>query len=555
MTRALGALAMLVVVVAGCAAPAASTPPDPTSSTAVPTASPTATPTPLPPTPAPSPVSPDPSASPWTGSADTLAWHRLGVIPATRVNGVVGFDEGYVALEGTTGSVWFSADGASWKNVKLPFKGDRSEATDANGLLGRAIATNGREVLVVGGYSHTPCSLTEPGSTGGGPDCSISPIAWISDDGVAWRRAYTGHGKGELSELVAAWPVAEGGWAAALSEWSGESLGGKLVWHSADGTSWTATEQVPPAGWEGYESAPVGVANPSGPYLLASSGYQPDTTLATTADGASWSVLDGFPGQGAEVLRGDGPSGRSQHLGARRKEWLGRRRGARRGADDLVVLRRRQLEVAAAPGRAARRRGRSRGHGERVRRDGSRPLGSRLCCRRRREQGMGRGEARDLGERRRRLLDAAPTGRAAAVRLRPAARRGRAGRCCRHQRIHGGGRAGRLVAALICPVGRDSPPAAQRSDSRRVERRGTTVSLTCSRFCGSTALAPTGARRRPSWRGEWAGTTSSYQFRTCAGSGGSNPSRGRHPASTPRGRGGQARSARWTRNRSSGIPP
>lgn len=322
MTRALGALAMLVVVVAGCAAPAASTAPDPTSSTAVPIASPTATPAPIRVTPSPTTRSPGPSASTGTDSADTLAWHRLGVIPATRLNGVVGFDEGYVALEGTTGSVWFSADGASWKNVKLPFKGDRSEATDANGLLGRAITTNGREVLVVGGYSHTPCSLTEPGSTGGGPDCSISPIAWISDDGVAWRRAYTGHGKGELSELVAAWPVAEGGWAAALSDWSGESLGGRMLWHSADGTSWAATEQVPPAGWEGYDHAPVGVANPSGPYLLAASGYELDTTLATTADGASWSVLDGFPGQGTEVFAGTAPEGdRNTWVLAGRSGW------------------------------------------------------------------------------------------------------------------------------------------------------------------------------------------------------------------------------------------
>jgi hypothetical protein len=321
MPGALGALAMLVVVVAGCAAPVASTTPVPTSSTAVPTASPTA-PTLVPPTQAPSPRSPGPSSSPWTGSADTLAWHRLGVIPAARVNGVVGFDEGYVALEGSTGSVWFSADGASWKNVKLPFEGDRSEATDANGLLGRVIATNGRELLVVGGYSHTPCGLTEPDSTGGGPDCSISPIAWISDDGVAWRRAYTGHGKGELSEFVAAWPLAEGGWAAALSDWSGESLGGKMLWHSADGMSWAATVQVSPAGWEGYDRAPVGVESASGRYLLAASGWQPDTTLATTSDGASWSVLDGFPGRGAEVFVGTAPAGdRSTWVLAGRNGW------------------------------------------------------------------------------------------------------------------------------------------------------------------------------------------------------------------------------------------
>ena len=306
MTRALGALAMLVVVVAGCAAPAASTTPDPASSTAAPSASPIATPAPVPPTTAPSPRSPGPSASPWTGSTDTLAWHRLGVIPVTGVNGLVGFDEGYVALEGTTGSVWFSAHGASWKNVKLPFKGDRSKATDANGLLGRAIATNGREVLVVGGYSHTPCSLTEPGSTGGGPDCSISPIAWISDDGVAWRRADL---SGADGEFVAVWPVAEGGWSAALSGWYGESLGGDELWRSTDGITWKPVAPKPPAAWEGYDHAPQVISSGSGPYLLASNERGgSETTLAMTDDGKSWRVLKGFPGTGTEVFAGSAPA-------------------------------------------------------------------------------------------------------------------------------------------------------------------------------------------------------------------------------------------------------
>jgi hypothetical protein len=65
----------------------------------------------------------------------------------------------------------------------------------------------------------------------------------------------------------------------------------------------------------------VGVANPAGPYLLAASGWDPDTTLAATAAGASWTVLDRFPGQGAEVQVGTAPDGALPWVLAGRNGW------------------------------------------------------------------------------------------------------------------------------------------------------------------------------------------------------------------------------------------
>jgi hypothetical protein len=92
--------------------------------------------------------------------------------------------------------------------VKLPFDLPLDEARDGNGMLGRVITTNGSEVLVVGGYSHEPCGKMPPGATGG-LDCAVSPLAWISDDGVTWRSADLGPAGDEMSEFVAAWPVAD----------------------------------------------------------------------------------------------------------------------------------------------------------------------------------------------------------------------------------------------------------------------------------------------------------------------------------------------------------
>ena len=218
----------------------------------------------------------------------------------SSIDGVVGFERGYVALDGHAGRVWYSADGRSWQHVPLPIDLPLEDATDGTGQLGRAIATNGHELIVVGGYSHEPCKVPT-GDTGGGPDCAISPITWVSDDGVAWRSATP---QDMAGELVAAWPVAGGGWNAALSDWSGASLGGNTLWQSADGISWGPLTPNPPAHWEGYKHAPLGVASGSDEYLLAAG-----TTVAAMTGGGSWRVLDGFPGSwGVEVVAGVGPA-------------------------------------------------------------------------------------------------------------------------------------------------------------------------------------------------------------------------------------------------------
>ena len=282
---------------------------DPTQPPAAPTASPSPGPT-LGPTPA------SPPPTPWTRSAATLAWHRLGTIPIScddcavgtiddsAVSGFVGFDDGYVVLEERGRAVWLSKDARSWKRIRLPLDRSRSNDDDANGRLGRAIATNGEQVVVVGGRSVPPCGLTEPGSTGGGPDCATAPIAWISDDGATWRVLYPQAN----GELVAVWPVADRGWMAALSEWYGEALGGRELWRSMDGVSWKRMRQRPPAQWEGYDRVPFGVTDAEGASLLAASERgSSKSRLARKGRVGAWDGVDTFPGRRAEVVAGTAP--------------------------------------------------------------------------------------------------------------------------------------------------------------------------------------------------------------------------------------------------------
>jgi hypothetical protein len=253
-----------------------------------------------------------------------LAWHSLGTILSPDIRGVVGFAKGYVAV-GWARTIWYSADGRTWKTVTLPF----SVTKDPHGLTLEAdvqgVATDGTRVLIVGGYSHGPCTQTPGGdTTGGGPACPLAPLAWISEDGRTWTSAYPGPqpadppGYGQGSEFVAAWSVPTGGWDAALSHWSGESLMGRDLMHSADGIHWSALRPAPVPALTGLPQFPwthTAVADETGRRVLwqqwsdyttsfASGEGRPLATLATSTDGLAWNAIESFPGTGSQVLVG-----------------------------------------------------------------------------------------------------------------------------------------------------------------------------------------------------------------------------------------------------------
>jgi len=314
MSRLLGASLLSIVLIAGCGSGATSPGGTPApGASASPTTSAAA-----PATPSPSPAA-TPTPDPLTG----LAWQPIGTIASPNIRGVVGFADGYVAVDSTL-NVWFSRGGATWQASKLPFKvkKDKLEAHV------QAITTDGTRVLVVGAYEREPCR-PGPALTGGGPECPLAPLAWISDDGRTWTSAYPGplpadpKGYDQGSEFVAAWPVPTGGWDAALSYWNGESLHGRDLMHSADGLKWTALEPAPSTVTNDSDPFPWthdGVADGSGLRLLwqgwsdftrepfASGAGRPTFTLATSPDGRTWTAIDGFDGKDVEVTAGLAPT-------------------------------------------------------------------------------------------------------------------------------------------------------------------------------------------------------------------------------------------------------
>jgi hypothetical protein len=270
-----------------------------------------------------------------------LAWDRIGRIAPAPVIDVVGFSKGYVAVwrwpESGTLMASFSPDGREWRRVQLPFAPPRGEQSYNVTATVRALATNGRQVLAVGRYEYEPC---QEEVDGWGLACPTRPVSWLTDDGVTWRIGQAppsvDPGGAVLgSEYIAAWPVATGGWDAALAIRSApgdaanivsptivpENAAGKgrSLWHSTDGLTWTELGSVRLPGDPDVVGARYGgAAEGAGRRVLweafSRAGTPGVTTrLAAAADGRTWMALEGFPGDGASIMVGlapRSPSGR-----------------------------------------------------------------------------------------------------------------------------------------------------------------------------------------------------------------------------------------------------
>jgi hypothetical protein len=305
-----GTLMAIALLVVGCGSSSPSASPPASLATAGPATTPVASGSASPaPTSLPS-GSPTvaPSATPFGSS---LAWHAIGTLDAERI---VGFTGGYVATNGSQ-AVSYSADGSSWERIRLPFK----VTTDPHGIKltaqADAVATDGTQVIVVGGYEHAPCTPQASGETGGGPQCPSSPIAWISSDGRTWTSSYPWNGPAlphrykQGDAFTTVWAVPTGGWDAADAYISGEAGAAADIWHSADGLSWSAFSATPPTTLEGSPTPPelwdVGAADSTGRRVISGQWYGPSLTatrLATTQDGESWTTIDTFPGADVSVF-------------------------------------------------------------------------------------------------------------------------------------------------------------------------------------------------------------------------------------------------------------
>ena len=257
-------------------------------------------------------ASPSPSRSPAAGST----WHQVASLKdaAASRSGIVGFAGGYVVMRDGS-RVWFSADGKTWTPVALPFKTSK----DSNGIElkadAHAIASDGRQLIVVGSYTHEPCDPQQ--GTGGGPECIGSPISWTSTDGKAWQSSYPWPGPtvpkpyNQGSEFTTAWPVPTGGWNAAVAYFAGEAGGVGGIFHSADGLAWKALPKTPPTKLTGSPNPPelwgVGASDSTGRTVVGAAWYLSGgtgsvTRLFSTTDGNTWTPLEGFPGDGSDTI-------------------------------------------------------------------------------------------------------------------------------------------------------------------------------------------------------------------------------------------------------------
>jgi hypothetical protein len=206
-------------------------------------------------------------------------------------------------------TVQVSGDGRSWTTVTLPAP-DPLEAPDGEprqrrGAHATTAATDGTKVVVVGAFAHKPCAWQEAGSTGYGPECPLSPISWVSDDGTRWRSSQPwvgpvsstnpAEGFTQGSEFSAVWAV-PGGWEASLFYWQGAATLQREIWRSADGLAWSRRATVFA---DGNDFTRRTLADGTGRRVMAtnlldcprSGECRTLVRLWTSSDGATWTDL------------------------------------------------------------------------------------------------------------------------------------------------------------------------------------------------------------------------------------------------------------------------
>lgn len=261
-------------------------------------------------------------------AAVPLGWRRLASFPLPRhLIGIAASEAGYVVMSYPR-TAWFSVDGRAWTSSELPFRPATSRTVELQVGLDdgteleatvNAIAGGPGGFLAVGSYSLPPC--TGQFTPGGPPRCEILPVSWVSTDGRTWRSSIgtpvpaDGSGLPRYSELARAWPAA-GGWDAAVSVLADTPVHrGNGLLHSSDGLTWTRLAPAPlPDGAASGDDvyAHDGVATTNGRRLtwqVMHDGYGvPTAALATSADGNTWTRVDGFEGAGVEVTFGLAPA-------------------------------------------------------------------------------------------------------------------------------------------------------------------------------------------------------------------------------------------------------
>ena len=186
----------------------------------------------------PRPTTPNDGAAWAEPGGFAAAGHRLATVRAETTS-VVAAEGRYVGLDRSYASAVWSSAGRSWRKTALPRPPGQGATADSSGMLGRVIAIGrGDDPRPLWTVEHRPCqarmAIPQPGRT------RISPVVWISGDGVTWKVVAPDGLDAENSTRLAG--RAAGGWTAAASSWDGAALGGSSsgigAWHrlAPDGT-------------------------------------------------------------------------------------------------------------------------------------------------------------------------------------------------------------------------------------------------------------------------------------------------------------------------------
>lgn len=237
-----------------------------------------------------------PSLPPAVLDPSTARWTEIGKVgrgPATggAVSDLIAFDGGYVGVEQREPFqepvAWMSTNGRSWDVTSLanwvrncPGYGPEGDE-DVPDADVAAIATNGRQVIVVGAENpHTAATCADV-------TASIRPIAWVSGDGRTWRRSAPFYAAGPNGRATAVWAAPDGWQAVAESPVKGMLS----LWQSADGLSWKDVGKL--ADVETMNVYAGAAANGS---VVLSRYVEGDTDLFMSTDGRTWEPIDAAGG-------------------------------------------------------------------------------------------------------------------------------------------------------------------------------------------------------------------------------------------------------------------
>lgn len=228
-------------------------------------------------------------------SSDGLIWSRTEV-PGLVGTAVVAAESGWTLVGGggLQGAVWNSSDGLDWEAAS-----GEAFTSDTHDIGIRDVAYDGQRFVAVGGSSAREFRQERP-------------MIWISDDGSHWEAIEDESGVFDIPTADGIGSVVAGpsGFVAVGEERiaDGDDPANGVAWVSADGLEWRRVRLG-----EAYSGRPLTITASEAGYVVLGFYSADDVTygsrLWTSTDGVAWEVVDPegledhFPGTSLQADR------------------------------------------------------------------------------------------------------------------------------------------------------------------------------------------------------------------------------------------------------------